>query len=145
MSFDWDDYLRLAERLAEDASKTGEEEAHLRSAVSRAYYAAFHKAEAHLRNVENDAKLIQRFRGNNKIIDEETGGNIHKYVRKQFQRDMNVVRLQIASNLQNLLDDRNIADYDDVPVYQRKMKKKAGEVIAAAREVIEALAALTGP
>ena len=43
MSFSWREYLRLASELAERKS----EEASIRSAVSRAYYAAFHTAANH--------------------------------------------------------------------------------------------------
>jgi uncharacterized protein (UPF0332 family) len=41
MTFDWNEYLRLAQSLAED-----EGDAARRSAVSRAYYAAFNRARA---------------------------------------------------------------------------------------------------
>ena len=43
--FDWDDYLGLAERLAQDS---GDEPA-LRSAISRAYYSAYHAAARFVR------------------------------------------------------------------------------------------------
>ena len=41
MSFEWADYLKLAAALAEEPDSLGPEEAALRSAASRAYYAAF--------------------------------------------------------------------------------------------------------
>jgi uncharacterized protein (UPF0332 family) len=41
MSFDWADYLRLAESLVSNPNAPGPEEAALRAAISRAYYAAF--------------------------------------------------------------------------------------------------------
>jgi uncharacterized protein (UPF0332 family) len=44
MSFDWAEYLRLAEELAQ---RPDDEAAH-RSAISRAYYAAFGRACTHL-------------------------------------------------------------------------------------------------
>ena len=40
-SFDWNDYLTLAEYLSENRAATGVPEAALRSAVSRAYYYAY--------------------------------------------------------------------------------------------------------
>jgi uncharacterized protein (UPF0332 family) len=40
VAFDWEEYLRLAKQL----SQSGEDDAALRSAVSRAYYAVFCKA-----------------------------------------------------------------------------------------------------
>lgn len=42
MAFDWEQYLLLARQLAEKGN-----EASLRAAMSRAYYAAFHKARQH--------------------------------------------------------------------------------------------------
>lgn len=44
--FEWSDYLDLAERLIEREP----DEAALRTAVSRAYYAVYHRASAHIRN-----------------------------------------------------------------------------------------------
>ncbi|MGQ9626069.1 MAG: hypothetical protein ACUVV0_04085 [Anaerolineae bacterium] len=41
MSFNWADFLTLAEALLRDPNSPGPEEASLRSAISRAYYAAF--------------------------------------------------------------------------------------------------------
>ena len=44
MSFDWNDFLRFAEKLSSDPDAPGPPEAAFRSAASRAYYAAFHSA-----------------------------------------------------------------------------------------------------
>lgn len=41
MSFSWEDYLQLAEGLYADPTSPGPEEAALRTAISRAYYAAY--------------------------------------------------------------------------------------------------------
>jgi uncharacterized protein (UPF0332 family) len=41
MSFDWADYLKLAEGLQANPDMPGPREASLRTATSRAYYAAF--------------------------------------------------------------------------------------------------------
>jgi len=49
MSFDWADYLTLAQELADQAASSQSTEAKLRSAISRAYYAAFCKESNHLR------------------------------------------------------------------------------------------------
>ena len=51
MSFDWNQYLLLAKRLANETA----DEAALRSAVSRAYYCAFNLAAA--RAAENRCRL----------------------------------------------------------------------------------------
>jgi uncharacterized protein (UPF0332 family) len=44
MSFDWLEYLIVAQEMFGEASDTAHEDANLRCAVSRAYYAAFHQA-----------------------------------------------------------------------------------------------------
>jgi uncharacterized protein (UPF0332 family) len=44
--FDWNEYLVLAERLARDQPN----EAMLRSAISRAYYAVYHRASQYIRS-----------------------------------------------------------------------------------------------
>ena len=44
MSFNWIDYLTFASALVDDPENPGPSEAALRSAISRAYYAAFKKA-----------------------------------------------------------------------------------------------------
>ena len=44
MSFNWTEFLTFAEALQADPDSPGPPEAALRSAASRAYYAAFHRA-----------------------------------------------------------------------------------------------------
>lgn len=44
MSFEWADYLTLAEALSRNPGVPGPEEAALRTAISRAYYAAYRRA-----------------------------------------------------------------------------------------------------
>ncbi|MBD0324008.1 MAG: hypothetical protein ICV72_11575 [Aldersonia sp.] len=44
--FDWEEFLAFAEQLVERDA----DEAALRTAISRAYYAVYHRASAHLRN-----------------------------------------------------------------------------------------------
>ena len=50
MSFDWSEYLTLAQELTSASTSSPIQEAHLRAAVSRAYYAAFCKARNYLHN-----------------------------------------------------------------------------------------------
>ena len=52
MTFDWSEYLKLAQELAGQTVSPANEEAKLRSSVSRAYYAAFCKARNYLRDIE---------------------------------------------------------------------------------------------
>jgi hypothetical protein len=50
MAFDWKEFLELARILGRDAEGSGHREAFLRSALGRAYYAAF----CHARNYARD-------------------------------------------------------------------------------------------
>src|SRR5260370_17418987 len=50
MSFDWSHYLDLAQELFTQAASSQYEDANLRSAISRAYYATYHKARLSLHN-----------------------------------------------------------------------------------------------
>jgi uncharacterized protein (UPF0332 family) len=52
MSFIWDHYLELAERLLALPSGVTDGEAYWRSAISRAYYAAFHESRVYLQDPE---------------------------------------------------------------------------------------------
>ena len=99
MSFNWDQYLDLASELAGKPPKTpSTEEARLRSAISRAYYAAFCRARNELRDqrgVVNVEKMT------------------HKQLWKRFET-ADTKDQQIASDGDRLRRDRNAADYDDV-------------------------------
>lgn len=50
MSFDWSEYLNVAKELAGVETSAASQEAKLRAAITRAYYAAFIKARNHLRD-----------------------------------------------------------------------------------------------
>lgn len=99
MNFDWSQYLNLAQELAGQATTSTIQEAKLRSATSRAYYAAFCRARNHLRDKERH--LIP------------PGGQAHRYVQEQFKRSPDKLRNQIGHHLNRLRIDRNKADYDD--------------------------------
>jgi uncharacterized protein (UPF0332 family) len=99
MSFDWADYLRLAESLVSNPNSPGPEEAALRAAISRAYYAAFCSA----RNLaESRGEMIRARRSTD-----------HWQVIDHFQDTPEFVRQQIGADLGRLRRFRNNADYDD--------------------------------
>lgn len=50
MSFSWKDYYILAGQLKQQAADSPQQEAYLRSAISRAYYASFCLARNYLRD-----------------------------------------------------------------------------------------------
>jgi uncharacterized protein (UPF0332 family) len=124
MSFDWSEYLGLAQELAGQTVSPASQEAKLRAAISRAYYAAFCKARNHLRDHEGHA--IPR------------GGGAHKYVRDQFKNNPDRLRSQIGHNLDRLRRHRNMVDYDDtvpglLPMTSRdlKLSQRALSALAA--------------
>ena len=82
MSFNWADYLRFAESLVSTPSSPGPEEAALRAAISRAYYAAFCSA----RNLAESRGEMTRARRSTD----------HRLVIDHFQDAPEFVRQQIA-------------------------------------------------
>ncbi|HEY9630086.1 MAG TPA: hypothetical protein V6C84_22560 [Coleofasciculaceae cyanobacterium] len=120
MSFNWEEYLHLAEELTGIANSIAGEEARLRSTISRAYYAAFIRARNYLR-IHLD-------------IDLPRNGDVHRYVREYFDRSSNELHRMIANDLARLRISRNRADYDDImtqlPVLARMSLKLAARVLA---------------
>lgn len=90
MPFDWIEYLKLAHRLNSFGG-----EADNRSAISRAYYAAF---------------CLSRNYALGKNIPIPSGPAAHKAVITYF----NGVSANISTNLSRLRKDRNYADYKDI-------------------------------
>lgn len=99
MSFNWLNYLDLARTLAGSGAMDANGEAELRTAISRAYYAAFCRSRNHLRD--------------NDHIHLSTGSDIHKEVQSKFTMSRDKRRKQIGQNLYRLRRLRNKADYDD--------------------------------
>lgn len=102
MSFDWGEYLSIAEELCA-MPRTGPpvgREAQQRAAVSRAYYAAFILARNHLRDADG-IPIPQR-------------GNPHQFVAARYANDPDPLRSGIGYNLTSLRTARNRCDYDDV-------------------------------
>ncbi len=100
MSFDWSDYLDLARELYRQGVVHSSKEAELRSAISRAYYAAFCKARNHLRDKEN------------RTLSE--GPEAHVEVQDKFILSSDRRRREIGENLNRLRTFRNRADYRDI-------------------------------
>ena len=125
MTFDWSQYLKLAQELAGQGVTAAAQEARLRSAISRAYYAAFCLARDHLRHKEKHPV--------------PTNGRAHAYVRNQFRNSSDRARKKLGHNLGRLHKDRKRADYDDsVP----DLEKTTTSDIILAQRVLHALANL---
>src|SRR5215211_7285829 len=92
-TFDWYDYFKLAQELAER-----DDEACRRSAVSRAYYAMYC-------NARNRLDLLGEFAP-------ETGSE-HAHVWDTFERGPEKERVRIGQTGRRLREARNKADYDN--------------------------------
>lgn len=97
MSFDWQHYLDLAKELLTKPAGSSNVEARLRSAISRAYYTAYHIAQDYLKK-----------RG---PYTAETGTYSHKEVITQYFCGTSDTHNDIASDLNILFDYRKKADY----------------------------------
>jgi len=121
MSFDWIAYLTLARELAEQGERPPRDEAKLRCALSRAYYAAFCAARNYLRDRE----------GYNIPKD-----MVHWYVSNEFLMSAEPTRQQIGAYLNRMSLARKQADYEDVVP---NVWSQTHYVIVMAEEVIDAL------
>lgn len=99
MTFDWSEYLKLAQELAGHIASPVSQEAKLRSSVSRAYYAAFCSARNYLSDTEG--RMIP------------STGQAHVYVRNEFKSSSDRRRKSIGEDLNRLRVRRNKVDYED--------------------------------
>jgi uncharacterized protein (UPF0332 family) len=126
MSCDWTEFLTLAEALQRTPNSPGPREASLRSAISRAYYAAFCVA----RNFGRDRREFA-----------PTGtAQDHSLVKDHFRKSSDRTRRKIGIDLDRLRDYRNAADYEDV--LGRRPESMAKSSVVIARNVLNALNSL---
>lgn len=132
MSFAWTQFLDLARALEKDPPD-GQKEAYYRSAISRAYYAAFHSAREYL-------ELKGLLQPNQQ--------NVHEEVRWLFATSSELgarnLPARIAEDLGRLRRDRNNADYE--PSYLGGLKAvrgKAEEALKTAQRIIANIDSLT--
>lgn len=133
MSFEWADYLAVAQELAGRAVPTpSSQEARLRSANSRAYYAAFWVALIHLRDYDGDTNLANPYLP-----------SIHAYVRDQY-RDARAgrIRRQIGEHLNRLLISRRAADYNERQANLARLVRETEINLELAAQVFSAVHAL---
>lgn len=134
MSFDWKQYLSLAETLApietlkltnRTSLPTLNEEAKLRASISRAYYSAFCCARSYL-----ESATPETYR--------ESGS--HTLVRNAYGRMKSKQARQIAADLLRLHEDRKRADYDDSVTGLASVAELA---LSTAHDIIKAVDMLT--
>jgi uncharacterized protein (UPF0332 family) len=123
MSFDWEDFLKVAEILHQGASGAKLEEAMFRVAISRAYYAVFCMA----RNWKEANGVYAPTKDS------------HKFIIELYENSEDEIEQAIGQKLRRLRHRRNQADYDDEVDNLDKLSRLA---IKDAREIVDALAKL---
>lgn len=122
MSFDWAEYLSLAETLCEMpvSGPPAGLDAHQRAGVSRAYYAGFVSARNRLRDVDG--------------VTVPATVNPHRFVADQYVNDPDPRRVEIGIELGRLRVARNRCDYDDLvrqlPTLTRRSLARAARILA---------------
>ena len=116
MPFDWNEYYLLAERL-----KEGDEEARLRSAISRAYYSVYCRARNYL--IACGVNIP------------ETGSG-HKFVWNHYRKAGGKTLPAIGINGDRLHRNRTRADYDDE---MDRLNESVGESFRYATNVLSYL------
>lgn len=92
--FDWKKVFFLAEELSQC-----DDEAHIRSAISRYYYSAFCSARFYLVEIKNEYSYLDRYR-------------IHTKVYEDLKKSSNNNEAELGELLEQLFQKRNCADYD---------------------------------
>jgi len=95
---DGSEYIELAVLLTREGAYGTHQDAKLRSAISRAYYAAFLRARYYLTYKARDLSVPR-------------DGAAHTYVREKFRSTNDTVRQEIWQGLDDLRKARNQADY----------------------------------
>jgi uncharacterized protein (UPF0332 family) len=101
MRFDWRAYLTLAQDLVSPSTSLPNDEARLRTGISRAYYAVFGTARNSLR-ARYPALVMP------------TDATIHGFIQRQFAIASDAFSHSVAQQLGRLRDLRNQADYEEV-------------------------------
>jgi uncharacterized protein (UPF0332 family) len=98
MSFDWPEYLTIAQFLSGDNSVVASEEARMRSALNRAYYAVY-----------GTARAVARARDGYKPQTAETS---HQGLINHFKKGPDRTRMTVGTNLERMRRNRIQADYN---------------------------------
>jgi len=122
MRFNWLHYLDLAQELCEQAENSGHRDANLRSSISRAYYATYHKSQ----------QLLKDKWG----IVTSKDSHSHQQVQDEFNKQD---QKEIAEYLHVMRRNRNNADYRDK---YRNIEEAAQANILLARQVLSDLSRL---
>ena len=133
MNFEWQDYLLLAKQLRGDSFANDLSIAKMRSAISRAYYAAYNLAYFHISkycHIDYRSEQIKNIRKSLEIGD-------HDLTSKLMQTsDSDQMRL-LGSRLFTLKGKRLKADYYSNPI--EKINRETRDAIMIAEMIINGL------
>jgi uncharacterized protein (UPF0332 family) len=110
MTFDWYQYLVLAECLYDNRDTFPDREACLRAVISKAYYAAFCSARNYARDLDR--------------LDLDESAQDHGSVKKHFIRAPDPKNRQVGNFLDRLRDLRNQADYSDTILQGERLRQR---------------------
>jgi len=127
---DWNDYLKIAKEVYSKRNSLASEEACCRSAISRAYYAAYNIAEIRQRTKEKGNKPF--------------GQGTHKNLINYYKHHQDIKRKKIGTTLDRILDLRNFCDYDSFPgnVSISDYPAQAGNTLRETEQLIAMVAVL---
>lgn len=130
MAFDWEDFLTFAENINIAPDVPGPREAALRSAISRAYYAAFRAA---MELGKQNGFIATR------------SGDDHNKIREHFRnsKPKHQKKLDISAQLDRLHDLRRQADYENN--LKQKPENMAYYAISMAKKVFQCVNELSRP
>jgi uncharacterized protein (UPF0332 family) len=131
MTFDWQEYLTLAENLCTNSHTFPNQDECFRVAISRAYYAAFCTARNYAKDY--DHLSLQRTGEDHRIVKDHYISANSSNTQQQRKRE------QIGINLDRLRNLRNKADYDDI---FSRLENEAKYAITLSKKVIHLLEAL---
>ena len=139
MSFDWSAYLDLArnlDALAKRESNARLKEAQWRSALSRAYYAAYHLSSIRVASIPDIHRICtssERHTTSGACLEN------HGCVFKFYQQSTNTMASDLGTYLQRLYTNRVSADYkSSIP----GLANKVTEQITLAQDIIQGLSTL---
>ncbi len=120
MSFDWKQYLTLAEDLAQPDGKTNEE-ARIRCAVSRAYYAALGSARVYWATqgefLSGHDQVINSFRDRSKVHNKAMRD---LYKLKDYRSIADYITSLADPTGERILDRIDLTQYDGIEDYLKK-------------------------
>lgn len=126
VDFDWVEFLNIAKEMAEDNSPRSSQEAKLRCAISRAYYAAYHKARKIILPASSATGPGRAFGSHQQVID-------------ALQESDDATRRKLGVDLNRLKGKRHKADYIDSV---QNLPALAEDALIEAEELIDSLNAL---